>query len=79
MENFKGYPLFNDLEDKALQTRNRAVIMANIIEQNTKKKLITPKGTALVIGYFNCVPTEDRKDVEAAFTQQMKERHYVTA
>lgn len=77
MNEFKGFSLFNDIEDKALQTRNRAVIMTNIVEQFTKNKLITPKGTALVMGYFNCIPEVERKDVMNQFEVQMKERGFV--
>lgn len=73
---FKGYPLFNDIEDKALQTRNRAVIMANIAEANTKKNLMTPKGAFLILSYFDSLPAEDKKDVETAFKQNLKERGY---
>lgn len=76
-DSYKNYPLFTDIEDKALQTRNRAVIMANIAEANTKNKLISPKGAALIIGYFDCIPEADRAGVQAAFEQQVVERGYV--
>jgi len=75
---YKGFPLFNDIEDVALKQRNRAVIMANIAEKYTKAKKISLKGASLIIGYFNEVPLEDRKTLEAKFTEVMKERNYVT-
>ncbi len=78
MNEFKGYSLFNDIEDKALQTRNRAVIMCNIIEQNTKKRLITPRGAALVLGYFQAIPEVERKEVQDKFDVMIKERGYAT-
>lgn len=73
---FKGYTLFNDLEDKTLRNRNRAVVMANIVEFNTKKLKITPKGASLVYGYFKVIPEEDRIEVYENFNQQVKERGY---
>lgn len=74
--NYKTLSLFNDIEDQALRTRNRAVILANISEQYTKDRKITAKGAALVIGYFNEVPDVEKKEVMAAYEQQMKERGY---
>lgn len=76
--NYKTLSLFNDIEDQALRTRNRAVILANISEQYTKDRKITAKGAALVIGYFNEVPDVEKKEVMAAYEQQMKERGYGT-
>lgn len=76
-DTYKNYPLFSDLEDKALQTRNRAVIMANIVEANTRAKKVSPKGAALILGYFNNIPEEDRAAVHEAFEQQVKDRGYV--
>ncbi len=73
---YKGYSLFNDIEDKELQTRNRAVVMSNIIEHNTHKMKITPRGAGLALGYFSCIPKEDRKGVEEAFEQRIKEMGY---
>jgi len=74
---FKGYSLFNDIEDVELRNRNRAVILANIIEHNTKSRRVSPQGAALVLGYFSYVPMEDRKDVEERFEVIVKERGYV--
>lgn len=76
---YKGFSLFNDIEDKALKQRNRAVIMANIAEQYTKANKISLKGASLILGYFNEVPLNDRKELESKFTEVMKERNYVTA
>lgn len=76
---YNGYSLFNDVEDKALKQRNRAVVMANIAEQYTKAKKITIKGASLILGYFDCIPQEERKELEAKFTEVMTERHYVAA
>lgn len=78
MDNYKGYSLFNDIEDSILRNRNRAVLMANITEFNTKNNKITPKGAALLLGYFNQVPMGDREIVMKNFETQVKERGYAT-
>lgn len=76
-DSYKGFSLFNDIEDKELQTRNRAIIMANIAEQYTVKKKINIKGASLIVGYFDNIPKTDRKLVEEKFTSVMQERNYV--
>ena len=73
---YKGFTLFNDVEDEALRNRNRAVIMANIVEQNTKERKITPKGAALALGYFSVIPEKDRKKVQALFDNRITEMGY---
>lgn len=77
MNEYYGYTLFNEIEDPALRTRNRAVILANIMEQNTKHQKISRKGAALALGYFNQIPDEEKQIVHDALTQQLKERGYV--
>lgn len=78
MNNYKTLSLFNDIEDFALRTRNRAVIMANVSEQNLKDNKLTVKGVSLVLGYFNCVPDEERKALYCEYEKQMKERGFAT-
>lgn len=73
---YKGYSLFNDVEDLALQERNRAVIMCNIVEHNTHKGQITPRGAGLAMGYFSKIPAEQRKGVEEKFEELVKGRGY---
>ena len=74
---YKGYCLFNDVEDAALRSRNRAVVMANIVEFNTKKSKVSNRGASLVIGYLSNVPTGERKYVMTLFTQHLKERGFI--
>ena len=76
--NYKTLPLFNDIEDEELQSRNRAVIMANVSEQYTRGNKITAKGAALILGYFNCIPDVERKAVQEKYIVAMKERGYGT-
>lgn len=76
-EEFKGFCLFNDIADKALRNRNRAVVLTNIAEDRTRNRLISANGAGLILGYFKEIPEEDRQDVKERFTQNMKERGYV--
>jgi len=73
---YKGFFLFNDIEDYALKTRNRAVVLANIAEDNSQKRLISPKGASLILGYFQQIPSDEREDVKNKFSETMTERGY---
>ena len=73
---YKGYSLFNDVEDVALRDRNRAVVMSNMIEQHTRHRKIMPKGAALVLGYFSCIPKEQRAKVQDLFDNRITEMGY---
>ncbi len=74
---FKGYSLFNDIEDVDLRTRNRAVTLCNIAEAHTnKEKRISPGGAALMIRYTEQIPQEERKEMLSKMVVFMKERGY---
>jgi len=79
VNDFKGYSLFNDIEDEMLRYRNRAVVMANMCEQNMKQDRINAKGIGLVFGYFNAVAKEERAKTMATFEMIMGTRGYVKA
>jgi len=72
----QGMSLFNDVEDYALRIRNRAVVMANVAEANTKQKKITQKGTYAILSYFNAIPENEKKDSYNSFKNTMMERGY---
>lgn len=74
---YKGFELFNDIEDQALRTRNRAVVLANMADDHTKNKLISPNGAGLMLGYFSQIPEIERKEVQEVFIKNMKERGFV--
>lgn len=74
--NYKGFDLFLDVEDKQLQARNRAVVLANIAESNVKDQRINAKGASLILGYFNKIPMEDRNTVKDAFKINMISRGF---
>jgi len=74
---YKGFSLFNDIEDYMLKTRNRAVVLANMADDNSEARRINAKGAALILGYFQQVPTDEREDVKKAFSENMVERGYL--
>lgn len=75
---FKTYSLFNDIEDEELRNRNRAVVLANMAENSVdrKTKRVSVKGAALILGYFGCLPEEEREDVKDRFSVEMKSRGF---
>lgn len=73
---YKGFSLFNDIEDAVLRLRNRAVVFANIAEDNTKDLLISPKGAGLVLGYTSKLPKEDVASVTESFKNEMIRRGF---
>lgn len=76
---FKGYSLFNDITDTALRIRNQSVVLCNIAESNVVKGLISPRGAALILGYFNFVSPADRGTVKEEFKTRMGERGFKLA
>lgn len=76
-DSYKGFTLFNDIEDVKLRNYNRSVLMSNIAEFNIKQEKITKKGAALIVGYFDCIPDEDKKQVYTAFVARMEEKNFV--
>ena len=73
---YKGFALFNDVEDDALRIRNRAVVLSNIAESNIKDKRINVKGVSLILGYFNQIPMEERNNVKDKFKADMISRGF---
>jgi len=73
---YKGFSLFNDIEDYILRTRNRACVLANMAEDNSKSRLINAKGVSLILGYFQQVPADERADVKSKFANVMAERGF---
>jgi hypothetical protein len=73
---YKGYPLFNDLEDFPLRSKNRGVIMANICEEhlNRERTKVSPKGLGLVLGYFNQIIPMERTAAKFALEACLTER-----
>ena len=73
---FRGFSLFKDQEEP-LRSRNRAVVLGNIAEENmNKEKRISAKGVGLMVGYMGAIPAEERKETALKFAAVMKERHF---
>ena len=80
----KGYSLFNDVEDVTLRTRNRAVVMANIFDDNLDPNAKTPTikggGATLLLKYFGSISAEEQASVWSKFKEIMTtERGYAYA
>ena len=70
---YRGFNLFTDVADEALRKHNQAMVLANIaVDYMSKKtKMVSPKGAALILGYFQQVTEKDRADVQEVFKQAM--------
>ena len=75
-QEFKGFSLFHDIDDRDLRTRNQAVVLANMAESSSKSKKISANGMGLIIGYFDKIEPEDRETVRGKFMAFMKERGF---
>ena len=74
-----GYSLFNEPEyddNKELQTRNRGMTMANILEDFFEDGKVKPTGYGILLGYFNEIPLEERNEVREEFLKQATERGF---
>lgn len=76
MANYNGFELFNDIEDAALRTRNRAVVLTNLYVDHQKEGKLSPTAAARILKYFSLVPEGERQMVQDAFVEQMKQRGY---
>jgi hypothetical protein len=76
IKTYKGYSLFDDVEDFSLKVKNRGVVMANIVDEHCHRSngRVTPTGLALILGYFREVPVHERKATKIAFEQVLTER-----
>lgn len=74
--NYKGFCLFNDIEDQELRSDNRAKVLANMFQDNSDNAKTTPKGAQLILGYFQTLPEGERAVVQQKFIKQMAERGF---
>lgn len=71
----KGYSLFKEVEDKAVQIFNRARVMKNImLDYSDKNKVVNGVGTSLLYQYFSEIPEEDRKAVHDKLGELLKQK-----
>jgi len=76
MNNYKGFSLFNDVEDKELQRFNRARVMVNMAQDHSKKGRINAVGSALILGYFGQMPFDEREVIKSEFAKQMNKNGF---
>lgn len=80
IDEYKGFCLFNDIENSELRARNRAVVLSNMAEDYTnKEKKINAKGASLILGYFMQIPLEERNIVKEKFAETMLQKGYILA
>lgn len=76
MNTYRGFALFNDIEDEELRTRNRAVVLCNMYEDSAKNGRVAPAAAAQVLGYYSNIPEGERKSVKERFVKEMLLRGY---
>lgn len=69
---------FKEIKDTGLRVHNQAVVMANLFEDNVQrgKETTSSKGAALVMNYFNNIPTIDQKEVLNKYREFMQNRGF---
>lgn len=73
----KGYSLFNDIEDRDLRIRNRAVVLTNIMEDGFVQGRVSSKSALIIMNYFHHVPEEEKDETLALFQTEAKARGFV--
>jgi len=76
---YKGFHLFNDIEDDVLRNRNRAVVLTNLADDHTEHRKINYKGASLILGYFKVIPEQDKEAVKKLFQETMERKGYILA
>jgi hypothetical protein len=76
MDNFKGFSLFNDVDDESLQAFNRGRVMANIFQDHMRDGRVNIKGSALVLGYFKEIPEPERLPAQMQFKSLMEKEGF---
>ena len=76
VNSIQGYPLFNDTEDKHTQRQNRAVILANIIEDNLYDDtgVVTQTGMLYSLQYWDQIPDEEKKVIYEMLKREVSGR-----
>lgn len=76
-DKYNGFELFNDIEDVALRTRNRAVVLSNMYQDHSKNGKVSPQWAAKMLQYFQHIPEGERKQVQDKFVEDMRSRGFV--
>ncbi len=74
---YKGYHLFNLVDDLETRANNRGAMMCNIYEEFSRADgRSTPHAMSLILGYFNEVPVDERERSVEFFKVIAKERGF---
>jgi hypothetical protein len=76
---YRGFCLFNDVQNPVLRNKNRATVLSNMAEDNCKNNMMSPKGSALIMGYFSRIPDIDKTDVIEKYKDIMNAKGYQLA
>jgi len=76
MAYYKGFSLFDDLDNANDRAVNRGRIMANIVVDHQRDGKFSPKGMALSGGYMRSIPAAERKAALAQFIFAMRKEGF---
>lgn len=72
---YKGYSLFNDVEDKVSQTYNRARVMKNMmLDHSDTNKVVSDIGQTMLMTYFTHIPESDRQAVHTKLAELLQQK-----
>lgn len=71
---YRGYSLFNDVEDQELQTYNRARVMKNIMLDNSDGRLVNARGMQILAGYFDRIPSRNQDGVYKMLEKLLRQK-----
>jgi len=77
MAYYKGFSLFDDLDNLNDRAVNRGRIMANIVVDHQRDGKFSPKGMALSGGYMRSIPAAERKAALSEFVKAMRKEGFV--
>ena len=78
INNINGYSLFNEVEDKELQLRNRTTTLVNMIEDNmTEEGVVNQQGMFLSMQYWTEISDEEKKSLYDSVKAEVEERKLI--
>lgn len=79
METYKGFSLFNDLENAHDRAINRGRILSNIATDHQRHGQFSYKALALTAGYIRAVPVQERRAALDEFVTAMRKEGFAIA
>ena len=73
-----GYPLFSTTEDISLQRQNRAVTLANILEDHLNSEgVVSVEGMRVSISYWEQIPEFERPNIYPRLQLEVEARNLI--